>query len=272
MPAPAPIYATASTAAPPSGPPRSRMVLYAALVVIVAFAIGAGAALALRDSSKDTQASPSITVEGDAAGRGDLAVDADATVTTLAEGNAPILATTTASTTTTMPAATTTSAPPVTSPPVSPPSSAPRGASVFRDDSHLVRLTIPTSFITDQGFDGGTARWSGEGVVIVYEVVPGAGLSDADARESGLVAALARVTYNPPAPSTAGLDGRYVVAGQATDGSYLYERGKIRCGDLVRYRLQWTGPAIHPVADALANRWYNDDPALDAMGDVHAVC
>lgn len=137
----------------------------------------------------------------------------------------------------------------------------------------MVRLAIPDHFAEDVPFDPalGFGEWSGDGVTLTYEVYPNSTVDDLAHRESELVY-LHDVTYNAAHGDNWEADGRYVVAARAQEGHYFYERAKLRCGDLALYRLEWRGARIDPVADAIANRLYDDDPALDAMGGVHPNC
>lgn len=141
----------------------------------------------------------------------------------------------------------------------------------FVDDDHLVELVILPEFEMVKTFDGASARWSSGAVVMSYEVVPLQSVEDAFDRRRSLRNELARVTYDPDGAG-APQDGRYVVTGWYPDGSFVYERGRIRCGDLVRYRFEWDTEMSDPLVDEATSALVSADPAQDSMGGVHPVC
>lgn len=144
----------------------------------------------------------------------------------------------------------------------------------FLDARHVVHLVLPPDLDAYDAFDGTSARWVGNGATVFYEVEPYATVADADARANALRSSLVGAVYESRGKSESHQqDGRYVVSGQVgADGTYLYERGRIRCGDLVRYRLQWSDQGSKPFIDLLTKAWVNAQPDLDAMGGVQAAC
>lgn len=195
------------------------------------------------------ETSSTTTVSGSAAASGGTSSGDDGPGTTTQRTNPP------------------TSSPPTTSPPLLFNDDHP-----FSDPDRRVTLALPDMFAVDRDFDGRSAQWSGGGVVAHYEVVGASGLATADARVSELMASLKVEIYTALTSANRKYDGRYVVSGMRDDGTYFYERGKIRCGYLARYRLEWTGREKHPTAEAIVNTWYNDLEELDSMGGVHPIC
>jgi len=139
------------------------------------------------------------------------------------------------------------------------------------DPAHLVKLRVPSGFTVVQPFDGTSARWGRDDVTLTYQVDAGAGVPAAVANHDQVAGQLATSTYDATDPATQP-DGKYVVSGFLPSGSAVYERGRVRCGDLVRYRLEWVSPASQPVASATANTLFNRNTALDSMGGNYATC
>jgi len=108
-------------------------------------------------------------------------------------------------------------------------------------------------------------------VTLTYVVIPNQDAVDATARKALL---MSQVQNDPNHYSTTTVDsdGRYAVSGATGSGWRFYERGKIRCGDLVYYRLDYHGDSNDPLADAIVKRLYNDKPELDAIGANLASC
>lgn len=141
----------------------------------------------------------------------------------------------------------------------------------FRDDAHRVQFALPSELALVQDFDGASARWQAADLTFEYRVVSGGTVTDAKARYAGALGSLATVTYDNDTPEGR-TDGRYVVSGLSSDGGAMYERGKVRCGDLVFYRLTWTFDESMPLVDQLTTALVNEDPELDAMGGDYASC
>lgn len=141
----------------------------------------------------------------------------------------------------------------------------------FVDDQHLVSFAVPSELSLVQDFDGTTAVWESDDLRFEYEVIPGGSVSDADDRYAELLETLATVTFESDTPEGRS-DGRYVASGYYPDGGRIYERGKVRCGDLVSYRLTWLYDETKPLVNQLTESLVNDDPDLDAMGGDHSTC
>lgn len=262
----------------PSGGTPRRVVVLAAVVLLIA-GIAAGVAIGRTGGGDDR------SVQGN-----DRSVEADteeATTTSEPPSNAPNPVPMIDDDATAAPAPTVgrttpatappTSAAPPTAPPVTATTTMPTDGPVDSNDglvvdpAHRVRIDPPDEFTLTQPFDGSVAVWESSGTTLTYEVIPNRSVADADARRAELVSELGVVTYNPESTKRP-QDGRYVVSGTYEDGGGMYERGKIRCGDLVRYRFDWDTAQPDPAGRSGAEALVDDDENLDSMGGVHAAC
>lgn len=139
------------------------------------------------------------------------------------------------------------------------------------DPAHLVRLRVPAGFTVAQPFDGVSARWVNNDITLTYQVDAGGGVPAAIAEHARVASQLASSTYDPTDPA-AESDGRYVVSGYLASGGAVYERGRVRCGDLARYTIQWVSPTSKPAVVAATETLFNRDAALDSMGGNRASC
>ena len=203
-----------------------------------------------------------------------------ATITTVTGATSPPPTVTTPSSVTTQGTQTTS---PTTSPPATTEPTAPGGSTTpdgstefyqafdFSDPAHRVVLAVPTSFEETYAFDGRKAAWSDGRMTLTYVVIPDQDAADATARKALLNS---QVQGDPDRYSTTKVDtdGRYAVSGATGSGWRLYERGKIRCGDLAYYRLDFRGDFNDPLAEAIVERLYDDTSELDAIGGNLASC
>lgn len=264
-----------STAPSPGSRTPKRALAGIAALLVVGLAVGVGAIIA-RSGGSSSESTVDATESTDPSQRTGGEDDLEA----------PVVTTTQPATTQPSPdeveAPVVTSPPPTAPPPTTAPPTTQSSTSTFdrnysaryvEDPEHLVRLAIPDHFTEYAAFtpSAGYGEWAGDGVTLVYEVYRNMTVDNLANRENELIY-LHEVTYNPAHGDNWDADGRYVVAARAQDGHYFYERAKLRCGDMVLYRVEWYGSRVDPVADAIANRLYDDDPSLDAMGGVHPTC
>lgn len=253
-------------AAPEGGSGGRRRVAPVIAAVVVALVVGAGAALVFRGSSGSDRSSE-VTSGG---ARTDTSYESSTEepetepVPTLALD--PVVPESDPDSSATPATAPTVSAPPSTVDTT--------GWEPFSDTEHYIRMLLPPDLVEVDAFDGTKGRWVGQGVTVFYEVEPYSSVAEADGRANSLSATIVGPIYDSRGKKESHQqDGRYVVSGRLeSDGTNVYERGRIRCGDLVRYRLQWSDQVSKPFVDLLTKAWVNAEPDLDAMGGVHATC
>lgn len=145
------------------------------------------------------------------------------------------------------------------------------GGDTFYDTDHYVRLAIPYDMAPVDPFDGTTASWDGGTYRLVYTVEAGRTVEDAKVHRQDVRSTLSEVKYDPDSDKV-DVDGRYVVSGTLAAGGYMYERGRIRCGDLVSYRFEWDNPSVLPSIEAATEALVSTDPEADSVGGVHVAC
>lgn len=261
----------ATTSTVEERPDRRRLWAAVAAVALVLAAALAGAVLAAnRGGGEDRDAAPTPTVDQI---ERTTAVDPPVAVST---STSPAAVDTTSPPTSAATPSTIDTAPPPTAPPSSAPprSSVVYPTSVVLDDpTHLVSIWLP-DVMSEVAVESEFRLWAYEDVTFEWIVYGPASIATADSLRDELLGRMVTVTTNTKG-SAYSVDGSSIVSGTTSDGTVIYSRQKIRCGDLVEYRIT-VDP--HPTASSRAiggqipNDLYSLSAEGDAMGGVHATC
>jgi hypothetical protein len=144
---------------------------------------------------------------------------------------------------------------------------------VVDDPAHLLQIWLPYQ-MTEDGSGDGYRSWSYSAVTFTLAVDSGADVTYVDEVLAAARRDLVTIRTNTRGRD-ASVDGSAILSGTTADGTVVYTRMKIRCGDLVRYTVRVEAGADAEdtaIGGQIPNDLYSRTAEGDAMGGVHATC
>ncbi|MBX3313667.1 MAG: hypothetical protein KF906_05035 [Actinobacteria bacterium] len=227
-------------------------------------AAGAGAALAAAGSG-DKTAPPASTA---APSRTTSSVDDTSDERPTTTPPTPVVTTTDP-----VPQTSTTIAEPPPTPSTTPPAASYPTHTVMDDPAHLVQIWLP-EVMAELPTGDSTRIWTFEDVTFRWVDDGPGSAGDALALHDSLVREL-RTVSTDTIGAQSDQDGAFIVSGHMFDGTIVYHRYKIRCGDLVGYSIEVApnpSAASDRIGGQIPNDLYSTTADGDAMGGVHPVC